>query len=60
MSDGTIDGADPSPLLTIPVVVMQHNPNYAKVILSCRLVDAGTLNNFLTRNYFHMLTQFCG
>lgn len=33
MSDGTITGADSSPLIAISVVVLQHHPVYAKVIL---------------------------
>jgi len=33
MSDGTIAGADSSPLIAISVVVLQHHPVYAKVIL---------------------------
>jgi hypothetical protein len=32
MSDGTIAGADSSPLIAISVVVLQHHPVYAKVI----------------------------
>jgi hypothetical protein len=33
MSDGTIAGADSSPLIAISVVVLQYHPVYAKVIL---------------------------
>lgn len=46
MSDGTITGADSSPLITISVVVLQHHPVYTKVILFCCLHDAGILNKF--------------
>jgi len=49
MSDGTIAGADSSPLIAISVVVLQHHPVYAKVI-----------NSSLPAQYWYLELSFPG